>query len=292
MRLRVVAALAAGITVAALASNGWAADAELSAAQIVEKNVAARGGLEAWRKIQTMVWVGHMESAHAPVPSMLFVLQQKRPNKTRFDVNALGEKSERIFDGARGWKVKPSRQGGADIQPFNFEEVKFAHATQVIDGPLIDCLAKGNVVTLQGLDEIEGHKAYHLNVRLASGEIDQVWIDAQTFLDIRYDRPSSNATGPGTVSVSYRDYKKTEGLQIPSIIETGVGSGVTPDRMVIERVMLNVAIEDRSFKPPGGRDRRGGMTMGDQPQAPMRRAPIDPSATPGALRPDPASGPK
>ncbi len=30
----------------------------LTAAQIVEKNVAARGGLDAWRKIQTMAWVG------------------------------------------------------------------------------------------------------------------------------------------------------------------------------------------------------------------------------------------
>jgi len=28
----------------------------LTAAQIVEKNAAARGGLEAWRKIQTMSW--------------------------------------------------------------------------------------------------------------------------------------------------------------------------------------------------------------------------------------------
>src|ERR1700757_5196372 len=55
---------------------------ELTAEQIVQKNVDARGGLEAWRKIQTMVWVGHMERAGGPMASMSFVLQQKRPNKT------------------------------------------------------------------------------------------------------------------------------------------------------------------------------------------------------------------
>src|SRR5271165_2480100 len=163
--------------------------AGLSALEIVDKNVAARGGLEAWRKIETMVWVGHMESAHAPAPSMLFVMQQKRPNRTHFEINALGEKTVRVFDGKRGWKLKPDPQGRPQLKPFSFEEVTFAHAAQVIDGPLIDYLAKGNTVTLEGLDELEGRKAYRLGVRLATGENDQIWIDAQTFLDIRYDRP-------------------------------------------------------------------------------------------------------
>src|ERR1700676_1178480 len=112
MRWKLVAMLAAGITLATLASKGWAA--ELSAAKIVEKNVAARGGLDAWRKIETMVWSGHMQSAHGQIPSMLFVMQQKRPNKTRLEINALGQKTVRIFDGVRGWKVKPNRDGGPE----------------------------------------------------------------------------------------------------------------------------------------------------------------------------------
>ena len=44
---------------------------ELSAAQIVEKNIAVRGGLEAWHNIQTMVWIGHIETANAPLGSRL-----------------------------------------------------------------------------------------------------------------------------------------------------------------------------------------------------------------------------
>jgi hypothetical protein len=290
MRWKRVAAVAAGITVAALAANGWAA--ELTAAQIVDRNVAARGGLEAWRKIQTMVWVGHMESSHTQLPTMLFVMQQQRPNKTRFEVNALGQRTVRVFDGTRGWKAKPNREGGPDVKPFTFEEVTFAHAGQVIDGPLIDYAAKGNTVTLEGVDQIEGHKkAYRLGVRLATGENDHVWVDAQTFLDLRYDRPSSSAAGAPTVSVFYRDYKTTEGLQIPSVIETGLAPGVTPDRMVIERVMLNGPVDEHTFARPGTHEHRGGMAMGNQSRPPVQRAPIDPAATPGASRPDPAPGP-
>jgi hypothetical protein len=287
MRRSFIAALTAVITVGALASNAWAAD--LSAAQIVKKNVAARGGLEAWRKIQTMVWSGHMQSSHAAIPNMLFVMQQKRPNKTRFDVNALGQKTERIFDGARGWKMRPNSEGGADILPYSSEEVTFAQAAQVIDGPLIDYLAKGNTVTLEGRDVVHGRKAYRLAVRLATGENDRVWIDAQNFLDLRYDRPSSSAAGAATVTVFYGNYKKIDGLQIPSLIETGATPGVTPDKLVIENILLNAPVEDWTFARPGTHERRGGAPMGGQSQPPARRTPIDPSAAPS---PDPASGPK
>src|ERR1700676_4392612 len=53
----------------------------LTATQILDRNVAARGGLEAWRKIQTLAWMGHMESVNATMPRIAFVLQEQRPNK-------------------------------------------------------------------------------------------------------------------------------------------------------------------------------------------------------------------
>src|SRR5580700_3773400 len=71
--------------------------ARLSAEQIVKKNVAARGGLDAWRTVQTMVWVGHLESEHAPLPSMGFILEQARPNKARFQLIAMNARSVRTF---------------------------------------------------------------------------------------------------------------------------------------------------------------------------------------------------
>ena len=77
MRWFVVAAFASCIAVRALGAVPAPAPAsksvpapELTAEQIVEKNVAARGGLEPWRKIETMVWVGHMERAGGPMASV------------------------------------------------------------------------------------------------------------------------------------------------------------------------------------------------------------------------------
>lgn len=229
-----------------------AAPKKLSAEQIVARNAAARGGLEAWRKVQTMLWTGHIESVHATVPSMLFILTQQRPNSVRFEINALGDKTVRVFDGSQGWKLRPGH-GRPQVQPYSSEELQFAQEGPGIDGVLIDSAAKGSSVEVQGVDEIDKRDAYHLVVHTASGETQHVWVDAKTFLEIRYDRPARAAGGGAsrTVSVVYRDYKATEGLQIPSLIETGVGSGNTPDRMVIEKVLLNPPLDALTFSEPG-----------------------------------------
>ena len=294
MRWFVVAAFASCIAVRALGAVPAPAPAsksvpapELTAEQIVEKNVAARGGLEPWRKIETMVWVGHMERAGGPMASVPFVLQQKRPNKTRFEVNAVGQRSVRVFNGAHGWKARPAADGSPDVQQYTPQEAKFARDESVIDGPLIDYQAKGTSVALQGVEEVEGRKAYRLRLRLASGEQHSVWVDAQTFLEIRYDRTSYNLAGvPGTVSVFYRDYRSIDGLQIPSVLEIGTGSGKAPDKMVIEKIALNPPLDDRVFARPGRPSRRHSVTI--EPPAPAAGG--TPMRPPAALPAGPAAG--
>jgi hypothetical protein len=287
MRRLALALLFAGLAAGAFAEEA-ASITGLTAAQVVRKNVKARGGLEAWRKIQTMVWIGHMESANAPMPNMPFVLQQKRPNSTRFEINAMDQKTLRVFDGAQGWKTRANRDGRPELQPYTPQELKFAHEAQAIDGPLMDYEAKGNAITLAGVERVEGRKAYRVNVRLASGERQSVWIDAQNFLDIRYDRTSYNTAGtPGTVSVFYRNYQTVEGLRIPSTLEIGVGSGKPPDKMVIEKIALNPPLDARTFDKPGVPHRRNVAMMDSGPARAADSVSIDPSSPPVAASPDP-----
>lgn len=286
---RVVAATIAVGLVAVLLTKGPVSAAELSATEIVAKNVAARGGLDAWRKVETMVWIGHIESAHAPMPGMQFKLEQKRPNKTRLQINVRGDKSVRVFDGVHGWKLRPSR-GRPEAQPYTPQELKFAQAGHGIDGPLIDYAAKGNSLKLEGVDDIGGRKAYHLSVRQATGDNEDVWVDTETYLDIRYDRMADGPVGaPRRVSATYGDYRTVEGLQIPFLIGTGGGPGMTPDKMQIERVVLNAPLDDSTFGNPAALHPRNRMRPTVAPQAP---APTAPSTAPGAASEEPGSAPQ
>jgi hypothetical protein len=240
-------ALALCFSTLAVASEP-ATEQGLTAAQIVEKNVAARGGLDAWRKIQSMAWVGHIEGANALESRLPFALEMKRPNKTRFEVRAQGQTSVRMYDGTHGWNVHPTGHGKPMVQPYTLDELRFAREGQGIEGPLVDYQAKGIAVALDGVDEIEGRKAYRLSVKLPSGDSHHVWVDAKTFLDIKYDRVSRNKSGQsGTVSVFYRNYQTVEGLQIPFMIESSAGNSKATERLVVEKVLLNPPTEDRMF---------------------------------------------
>jgi hypothetical protein len=238
-------------------------DQALSVEQIVAKHVDARGGLEAWRKVETMAWTGHVESPGSQLPNLPFALEMKRPDRTRFELTSDGVKSVRAFDGKQGWKVRLTRDAKPEVQSYTTDELKFAHDAPGIDGPLMDYEAKGVAVALDGVDEVEGRKAYRISVTLPSGARSHVWIDTQTFLDVKYDRLSHDLRGRGgTVAVYNRAFRTVSGLVIPTTIEIGAGSAKLPDKMVIERVAINPPLEDRTFARPGTFGRAQTVTIG------------------------------
>jgi outer membrane lipoprotein-sorting protein len=255
------------------AAEALAAAPQPTLAQIIDCNAAARGGLDAWRRIETMVWVGHLESSSALANGLPFELDLKRPNQARFELIGAGQKSLRVFDGKQGWKLRPGRGGaGVEVQPYGSDEIGHSRDEQVIDGLLIDHQAKGHVVTVSGSDEVQGQAAQRLIVRLASGKLATVWVDARTCLEIKVEREA--AAGSPAVAIHYRDYRDFEGLKIPRVIETRRAAGGQVDSLVIDRVMLNAPLGDKTFARPGPAPRRAQVTVD-------ARA----AAAPGALGP-------
>jgi hypothetical protein len=260
-RIAVAGVLAALAAIAAPA--GVAAPARaLNVAQIIEKNAAARGGLEAWRMIRTMAWTGRVEAAEMPGHSMPFVLQQERPNKTRFELAMQGQHSLRIYNGAEGWKLRPAGNGMPNLQPFSADELNFARDAQAIDGPLMEDVAMRGVITLSGIKELEGRRAYVLSVTLPSGASHRVWVDAETFMETRFERDLRNAAGQsGVASVVYRNYKSFEGLQLPTIIETGATADKPGNKLLIEKIALNPPLTANAFSKPGAPTRHHGVSV-------------------------------
>jgi hypothetical protein len=264
----------------------------LTAEQIVEKSAQARGGLEAWRKLETIVWKGHLESDRLPERSVRFELTEKRPNKARFEILDPAEKSLRVFDGSRGWKMRAGQDGLPTVQSYSPMEIRYAREAPGLDGALIDFALKGKTVELDGHEAIDGRDCYRLSVRLASGEKQTVWVDSETFLETRYDRVAYGENGPrGIVSQFYRDYRVVEGMAMPSVIEIG-GQGVEKrDRMVIEQVALNPKVPDLAFARPPGAPRGAEVTLQAPPMPRWPQGPAGQGQTPStAVAPAPASG--
>lgn len=249
----------------AAAERSDAAAVALTAEQIVDKTIEVRGGSEAWSKIATIIWAGHLESQRSAVPSLPFRLEEKRPGKSRFEITEPSQRSVRVFNGVTGWKMKLSQEGRPEVKPFSSQEIKFARSASGLEGPLIDFRAKGSTVELEDTEELEGRKAYRIAVKLSTGERQTVWVDAESFLEARHDRTTYGTDGAkGTISVRYREYKEVEGLAVPSLIEIFGAAGGKPDRMVIERVALNPDIDDHEFD--GVRPGRGRAAVEQRPE--------------------------
>ena len=265
-----------------LAADTQSARAGLSAAQIVDKNVAARGGLQAWRAVQTLslegkMGVGGNQRAVLPVPTphskelantlprrpsqeaqLPFLMEMKRPRKVRFELQFKGQTSVQVYDGANGWKLRPylNRQ---EVEPFSEEELRIASNQEELDGPLVDYLAKGSHVELDGTEKVEGRDTYRLKITEKTGHTRHVWVDAKTFLEAKIEGEPRRLDGTEhPVEVYYRDYRTVDGLLFPFLLETRVLSvgknslgmrdtPVPPETMVIEKVVVNPKMEEKLF---------------------------------------------
>lgn len=246
----------------------------LTAPQLVERNAAARGGWQAWHQVQSMVWTGYAVGSADPLRKLPFLLEQQRPQSTRFEMVSEGQMAVRVSSATDGWKMRATASGKPELLPLGPDELRFAQGAPVIDGPLMDFFHRGATITLAGRDMVEGRSAYVLNIQLPQADVShQVWLDAETFLELRLDRSFRNSAGHTSVSsVAFRQYQAFEGLQIPVVVETGAATDKAFNRLVIERVALNPALDADTFvRPTLPLTRRAGAVTVDTRGAALAR---------------------
>jgi len=258
----------------------------ISAATIVDRNVAARGGLQAWRSVQTISMEGKLgaggnQRTAIPIPSpdkkvikqalpsrpaeeaqLPFLMEMKRSRKMRLELQFNGQTAIQVFDGTDGWKLRPFLNRRV-VEPFTPEEIKAASRQTDLDGPLVDYVAKGTQVELEGMEKVEDRNTYKLKLKTRTGETTHVWIDAQSFLEAKIEGQPRRLDGTDhPVEVYYRDYRPVNGLQIPFILETKVlpvsktalglrDTPVPPEKIAIDKVTINPKLEDSLFAKPG-----------------------------------------
>jgi outer membrane lipoprotein-sorting protein len=219
----------------------------LTADQIVERNVAARGGLDAWRSVKTMTLAGQLGAGGKNDAQLPFVMQMKRPRMSRLEIRFGDDTALQVYDGERGWKLRPFL-GRNEVEPYTSAEAKSAASWQELDGPLVDHMRKGTKVEVLGTEAVEGHTAYTLKLTFKSGEERRLWIDATTFLELKIEGDPRKLDGKmRKVAVYSRDYKVEHGLNVPHVLETVIEGNKASYKMKIERVTVNPALDDTLF---------------------------------------------
>ncbi len=216
--------------------------------EILARNLAAKGGLNKLRAIETLRMTGTMTVG--PGMDAPFTMIFKRPNELRMDFTVQGMTVTQAFDGKRGWMVNPMT-GSREPQPMPPEALRAIEQQADFDGPLVDYKAKGNTVELQGKDKVDGRDAWKLKVTLKSGDVRFYYLDAASYLEVKVEATTTvretQIDNEGTLA----DYRPVAGVMFPHAMESGPKGSPMKQKMTVQKIEVNIPLDDARFAMPG-----------------------------------------
>ena len=215
--------------------------------EIIAKNVAARGGMDKLKAVQSVKVTGKMSLPQGMEAPLVMIL--KRPEQLRMEFTIQGLTAVQAYDGKNGWSIMPFT-GKKDAEAMTADELKETQEQADIDGPLVDYKAKGSQVEFLGKDKVEGTDAYKLKLTRKNGDVDTIYLDADSFLEIKEEGKRSVRGTDREFESSTGDYREVNGLMLPFAIEAGQKGSADKQKITIEKYEFNVPVDDASFKMP------------------------------------------
>jgi len=219
----------------------------LTADQIVSKNIAAKGGAEKLKGVNSVRITAAATVQGAITP---MVIELKRPNLRRQEVTLNGQKIVQAFDGTNAWLLNPSL-GDQPIQMPAPQTASMKRDAE-FDSPLLDYQAKGVKVSFAGREDIEGRPAYHLKVTTVDGATRDYYLDTDSYLEFRVDAPIEQNGVRGSLSVSMSDYRDVDGVKMPFSLKQALNGQVVAD-LRVSTVELNVPLDASEFRLGNGK---------------------------------------
>jgi len=218
-----------------------------TADELIAKNIEAKGGLAKIKAVKSMRATGKMIGG--PGMEFPFVMMNKRPKSTRMEFTFQGMTGMQVYDGKTAWMSMPF-MGKKEPEVMPPDESKMIEEQADFDGPLMDYKEKGHTVELLGKEQVEGADAYKLKVTLKGGDVRTIYLDAETYLEIKVEAKrmvrGSEVEGESLMS----DYKEVGGMMMAHMMESGAKGNPQRQKIVIEKIELNPEIADSLFAMP------------------------------------------
>ncbi len=218
-----------------------------TAEELVAKNIAAKGGLEKIKAVNTVTMEGkiYVQGINAVISQ-----EAKRPNALRQNFSLQGMTQVQAYDGKVGWQIQPFG-GKKDPELMGEDDVRDLAEEADIDGPLVDYQAKGNAIEYLGHDTVDGDDALKLKVTLKDGDIVYYYLDPDTYLEIKKEKQEFIRGSIRETEQDLGSYKQVAGVYYPFSIESGTkGNPGDHARISIDKIEVNVPLDDSVFKMP------------------------------------------
>lgn len=223
-----------------------------TADEVVAKYVAARGGMEKIKSIKSVKASGKIVMGGGAMEAP-FTQMKRRPKDSRTEFTFQGMTGVQAFDGGGevAWSIMPF-MGKKDPEAAPAEETKLMAEDADFDGALIDWKEKGHQIEYVGKEQIEGADAYKLKLTRKNGNIDYVYIDAETGLEVKSEGKRVIRGTEVETETFMSDYKEVDGVPFAYTISAGRKGGADnqKQKIVMDKIELNVPMTDDMFKMP------------------------------------------
>jgi hypothetical protein len=174
---------------------------------------------------------------------------QKRPDKAYMEVLLVdGQIIKQGYNGISGWMLA-SWMNAAEPVELVGPDLKTIKNIGNIEGDLWNWREKGHKLILVGKENLAGKQVYLLTLTKADGDIDEMYIDTDSYLLSKMVRKTSINNSEVEVEVFYDDYRNIDGILIPYRVEQRFNSqqGMV---VTIKEIKFNIEVDDNIFNKP------------------------------------------
>jgi hypothetical protein len=234
-------------TLAVIGTSAPASSQTLTADDIIARYVKTVGGADKIQAVKTLRRVGKYTGDDGF--EAIVVQESTRPNRVREEFSIQGMTGINAYDGSNGWKIDPFG-GKKDPEALSEEELRGIVEDSDFDEPLINYKQKGNKVEYVGTDQIEGTDVYKLKVTLKSGDTRTYYMDADSYVPIKFDTKRIIRGTPQETETSLGDYKQVGGWYLPFAMEYRQKGSSGSQKVTLDKIEFNVPIDStRYFRP-------------------------------------------
>lgn len=210
-----------------------------TADEVIAKHIAAIGGADNWKKVNSMKMEGVLQVQGTDVNVTVTILHGKG---MRQDISVMGMTGYEIVTPTEGWDFMPF-QGQTEPEAKTPEELAEAQDQLDAQGELIDYAAKGHKVELIGKEDVEGTECFKLKVTKKGGSVSTLFIDPKNFYIIQAKSVQKANGQEMEVTTSFSNYEKLpEGIVVAKSMTLPFGE------MNISKVTVNGAVDESFFK--------------------------------------------
>jgi hypothetical protein len=223
--------------------------------ELVAKNIAARGGMDKIKAIDTLKITRTVATGIGN--NVRVIIYKKRPQLYRGEQGPAQPGATLIPRGVNADDAWDTVQGKITTRP-EPAETESREIDADFDGLLVDWKQKGHTISLDGQEALPGGETHKLKVTTKSGVVRTVYLDAKTGLERRHTGVMTLPNGRKLdIVIDFSNWKDVNGVKFAfDINEDRVDpKGAAPAQSLVtytEKIEANVPVEDALFATPKG----------------------------------------